>query len=140
KSKGLEFPMVCVADLGRESKSSSESVIWISPRVEEPGRFDVGLRLPEPEGKSLDLYDWADLKAKGRQETTDEELRILHVALTRAQKRLVLSGVANLEEAPRLTEANPVAARLTQAFGLEGLEDGIEIPAADPPEGVAVDF
>ncbi len=140
KSKGLEFPMVCVADLGRESKSSSESVIWISPRVEEPGRFDVGLRLPEPEGKSLDLYDWADLKAKGRQETTDEELRILHVALTRAQKRLVLSGVANLEETPRLTEANPVAARLTQAFGLEGLEDGIEIPAADPPEGVAVDF
>ncbi len=140
KSKGLEFPMVCVADLGRESKSTSESVVWISPRVEEPGRFDVGLRLPEPEGKSLDLYDWADLKARGRLETTDEELRILHVALTRAQKRLVLSGVANLEEAPRSSEANPITARLTQAFGLDGLEDGIEIPAADPPEGTELDL
>jgi len=140
KSKGLEFPMVCVADLGRDSRSQSESVIWVSPRVDQPGQFDVGLRLPEPEGRTLDLYGWSDLKQKARLETTDEELRIFHVALTRAQRRLVLSGVANLDETPSPSEANPPAARLTQAFGLDGLEDGIPVPAPASPQGTELSF
>lgn len=140
KSKGLEFPMVCVADLGRESKTNSENVIWVSPRIDEPGKFELGLRVPEPGGESLDLYDWEELKSRGRLETTDEELRILHVALTRAEQRLVLSGVTNLDEVPRSTEARPVATRLTQVFGLEELEDGIEVPPAEAPEGTALKF
>lgn len=140
KSKGLEFPMVCVADLGRESKANPEDVIWVSPRVEEPGSFDVGLRLPEAEGKSLDLYDWADLKSKNRLETTDEELRILHVAMTRAENRLVLSGVADLAEVPGSTEAKPFSTRLTQVFGLEHLEDGIAVPPAEAPETSNLEF
>lgn len=140
KSKGLEFPMVCVADLGRQSKTNSESAIWISPRTDEPGQFEVGLRIPQPEGKTLDLYDWNQLRDRSRVETTDEELRILHVALTRAQRRLILSGVANLEEAPELTEANSHATRLTQALGLEVLEAGIETRAPDPPEGAGFRF
>ena len=140
KSKGLEFPMVCVADLGRDSKSTSESVIWVSPRVDEPGSFDLGLRLPQPEGRNLDLYDWNELRNRGRLETTDEELRILHVALTRARQRLVLSGVTKLEEVPDPTEANPAATRLTQAFGVEEIENDIPVPAPEPPVGTSFEF
>lgn len=140
KSKGLEFPMVCVADLGRLSKANSESVIWVSPRVDEPGRFEAGLRLPVPESDDLDLFDWTRLKDRNRLETTDEELRILHVALTRAQRRLVLSGVADLEKIPGLTESRSTATRLTQAFGIDGIEDGIEIPAPEPPVGLEFEF
>ncbi len=135
KSKGLEFPMVCVADLGRESKSNSESVIWVSPRIDEPGRFDIGLRLPEAGGKSLDLYDWPTIQVQSKEETTDEELRILHVALTRAEKRLVLSGVASLEKVPSLTESRSAATRLTQAFDVQEIENGIPVPAPEAIDG-----
>ncbi len=135
KSKGLEFPMVCVADLGRGSKSDSESVIWVSPRVEEPGQFEIGLCLPDPGKDNLELYDWPAIKERAKEDTADEELRILHVALTRARKRLVLSGVACLEKVPGLSESRSAATRLTQAFGVEELEDGIRVPAAESIEG-----
>ncbi|MBN8866820.1 MAG: UvrD-helicase domain-containing protein [Solirubrobacterales bacterium] len=127
KSKGLEFPMVCVADLGRDSKSNSESVFWIAPRSDGPG-FQIGLRLPEPGGKSIDLYEWPALKQRSRLDMTDEELRILHVALTRARRRLVLSGIADLDEPPRQTEANSTATRLTQGYDVA---EPIAVPA--PP-------
>ncbi len=135
KSKGLEFPMVCVADLGRDFKSNSESVIWVSPRIDEPGRFDIGLRLPEAGGKSLDLYDWPTIQDQSKEETTDEELRILHVALTRAEKRLVLSGVASLEKVPGLSDSRSAATRVTQAFDVKEIENGIPVSAPEATEG-----
>ena len=131
KSKGLEFPMVCVADLGLASKADSENVIWISPRNDDPGKFEVGLRLPEPGGPGLDLFAWQTLKDQARTDKTDEELRILHVAMTRAESRLVLSGVTDFEKIPDPTEANPFATRLTQAYGVEDFPGTIPVPAPD---------
>lgn len=129
KSKGLEFPMVCVADLGLNSKTNSENVIWISPRNDDPGKFDVGLRLPEPGGSRLDLFAWDSLSARSRTDLTDEELRILHVALTRAESRLVLSGVADLEEVPDATEASSFATRITQIYGVDDFPGTITVPS-----------
>lgn len=141
KAKGLEFPMVCVADLGRQLNSNSESVLWISPRVDAPGKFDTGLSLPQPGGaNALGLFGWDSLREKARLETTDEELRIFHVAMTRAQRRLVLSGVANLEDVRDPTEAGSMAACLTQVYGGEELANGIPIPPPRAPEEVEVEF
>ncbi len=131
KSKGLEFPMVCVADLGLTSKMNSESVIWISPRNDDPGKFEVGLRLPVPGGSRLDLFAWEELSAQSRIDLTDEELRILHVALTRAESRLVLSGVADLEDVPDETEANSFATRFTQIYGVDDFPGTIPVPGPD---------
>ncbi|MCB0862047.1 MAG: UvrD-helicase domain-containing protein [Solirubrobacterales bacterium] len=139
KSKGLEFPMVCVADLGAPSKANSESVIWISPKNDDPGKFEVGLRLPEPGGDRLDLYDWEALRERARTDMTDEELRILHVALTRAESRLVLSGVADFDDIPDPTEASSFATRLTQVYGIDEFPGSIPVPAPEflkPTAGV----
>ena len=110
--------------------------MWVSPRTDAPGKFKTGLRLPLPEGKTLDLFAWDELKRDARLETTDEELRILHVAVTRAQRRLVLSGVASFEEVPDPTEANPHATALTQIYDPTGLDDGIEMPAPTAAPGM----
>lgn len=141
KAKGLEFPMVCVADLGRQLKSNPESVLWISPRVDAPGKFDTGLSLPRPgEAKSLGLFGWDSLRDRARLETTDEELRIFHVAMTRAKRRLVLSGVANLEDVKDPTEAGSLATCLTQVCGEEEIANGIAIPPPEAPTDRKVEF
>ena len=141
KSKGLEFPMVCVADLGRQSKANSESVIWISPRIDAPGKFETGLSLPQAGGaSSLGLFGWDSLRERARTDTTDEELRILHVALTRAKRRLVLSGVVPFEDIKDPTEANSHAVSLTQIHPPESLADGILIPSPSAPVEFGVEF
>jgi ATP-dependent helicase/nuclease subunit A len=90
KSKGLEFPVVFVADIGKEINLSDtrELVLchrdWgIGPYVTLP---DQGFRYPT-------LARWA-IAQQLRRETKAEELRILYVALTRARERLILVGSA----------------------------------------------
>jgi ATP-dependent exoDNAse (exonuclease V) beta subunit len=81
KSKGLEFPVVVLADASREPNNKSESV-YVSP--------DLGLALkmdPPPM-----LYRLAKMKDQLQNEA--EEQRVLYVALTRAQEKLIISGHA----------------------------------------------
>lgn len=136
KSKGLEFGMVCVADLGKRKRSESEKVFWISPgdRIED---FRFGLRVPKPEGGNIDLYDWKDLSSQASLDSTDEELRLFHVAMTRAERRLVLSGLVNLEKPPSSTENSSIADRLARSLDFDDPElSEVRVPAADHLEGV----
>ena len=90
KSKGLEFPVVFVGDLGKEINLSDARALvlchrdWgIGPYVTTANR---GFRYPT-------LARWA-IAEQLRRETKAEELRILYVALTRARERLILVGSA----------------------------------------------
>jgi ATP-dependent exoDNAse (exonuclease V) beta subunit len=95
RAKGLEFPVVCVADLGREPYRSTELM-----RVGRDGRF--GVRLAEPgTGKRDPALDYKALGEEAVQAQAREERRLLYVAMTRAKERLVVSGAAKLDRLPQ---------------------------------------
>lgn len=137
KAKGLEFELVCVADLGRGKNNSGETVFWIGPDPEsDDDDLLFGLKLPQPDGSSLGLYDWTALSEAAKRERTDEEMRLFHVALTRARRRLVMSGVVDLES-PKMEEGTSLASSLASALGIndENLEP-VKVPAPELLSGV----
>jgi RecB family exonuclease len=94
RAKGLEFPVVCVADLGRAP------IRWPRlMRVGADGRF--GLRLSEPgSGRAVSALADAALADEQLRADQAEERRLFYVAMTRAQDRLILSGAAKLAAIP----------------------------------------
>ena len=91
-AKGLEFPLVCVGDLGRGELGDTPLL-----RVSADGR--VGLRLPDPDGGALDALDARALAEEAARAERAEERRLLWVAATRAEQRLIVSGALDLESA-----------------------------------------
>jgi ATP-dependent helicase/nuclease subunit A len=89
RAKGLEFPVVCVCDLGKDGRDDEGSL-----RISEDGT--VGLRLAGL-GGAVDSERLERLKAQGKLDAEEEERRIFYVAATRAQEHLILSGATDLE-------------------------------------------
>jgi ATP-dependent helicase/nuclease subunit A len=89
RAKGLEFPVVCVCDLGKDGRDDEGSL-----RISEDGT--VGLRLAGL-GGAVDSERLERLKAQGKVDAEEEERRIFYVAATRAQEHLILSGATDLE-------------------------------------------
>jgi ATP-dependent helicase/nuclease subunit A len=93
RSKGLEFPVVCVADLGRLSSARGPAPLI---RVGRDG-CRLGLRIGRPGTAPLvEALDYAALKAEQNAAEAAEERRLFYVALTRAKERVILSGAAQL--------------------------------------------
>jgi ATP-dependent helicase/nuclease subunit A len=91
RSKGLEFPVVCVADLGRAPIRPAPLL-----RVGADGRF--GIRLSQPgSGRADPALAYAALGDEQRRREEAEERRLFYVAATRARDRLILSGAARLD-------------------------------------------
>ncbi len=90
-AKGLEFPVVVVADLGRQGIATHPDLLVDGDRV--------GLRLIDLEGQSAKALDFDDIAEQRRRADDAEERRVMHVALTRAEERLIVSGSARLGEA-----------------------------------------
>ena len=90
RAKGLEFEIVCVADLGRSPGYSSEILRVSGDRL--------GLRLARPGGGGREsALEYGALGTESRQAEEREERRLFYVAMTRARERLVLSGAARFE-------------------------------------------
>ncbi len=105
RAKGLEFPVVCVADLGRESPAAGRDVV----RVGRDGR--VGIRLKALDGsRPREALAFRALGDERLRAEAEEEARLFYVAMTRAREQLILSGAARCETWP---EARPGAAPLT---------------------------
>ena len=92
RAKGLEFPVVVLADLGHRPNSNQERLLTDGARV--------GLRLPNIERTYHDTLDFAELRAERRAAEAAEEQRIYYVAMTRARERLILSGAARFASWP----------------------------------------
>jgi ATP-dependent helicase/nuclease subunit A len=91
QSKGLEFPIVAVADLGKSFNVSDlradlilDEQYGLCPLVKPP---QTGRRYPS-------LPYWLARQRQTR-ELLGEELRLLYVAMTRARDRLLLSGIVS---------------------------------------------
>jgi len=93
RAKGLEFPVVCLADLGKDGRDEDGQL-----RISEDG--SVGLRLANLGGGAVDSTKLAQIKAEGKRAAEEEERRIFYVAVTRAQEHLVLSGATDLAKRP----------------------------------------
>jgi ATP-dependent exoDNAse (exonuclease V) beta subunit len=92
-AKGLEFPVVCVADLGRAPNMRVPDLLVDGDRV--------GLQLMRLDGaKPTPSLDFEQLCEQRRRAEAEEEDRILYVAMTRARERLVLSGAVDFERWP----------------------------------------
>ncbi|HTW11504.1 MAG TPA: 3'-5' exonuclease, partial [Solirubrobacteraceae bacterium] len=94
RSKGLEFPVVCVADLGRKPNGANGNGLI---RIGRDGRrFGVQVKRPGS-GEKLAALWYDALKQEQRELEAQEERRLFYVAMTRAQERLIVSGAATLD-------------------------------------------
>jgi ATP-dependent helicase/nuclease subunit A len=132
-AKGLEFPVVAVADLGRDPNTQLPDVLVDGNRV--------GLRLVTLGGKGH-TADYLAIKEDRQRAEREETLRVFHVAMTRAKERLILSGAANVEKWP--DSEKPIAWLLPAFRDHAGLtpvlnrpDNGVlrPVPAAPPPRG-----
>ena len=126
-AKGLEFGVVAVPDLSRRLLNGARSPLLALGR-EEPPR--VGLRLVRLGSPKIDLFEYGALCEESQEREAEEELRLFHVAATRARERLILSGVVNPQPG-RETKGKPVVERLVEAFGVPRDEDST-VPVAPP--------
>jgi ATP-dependent exoDNAse (exonuclease V) beta subunit len=83
-AKGLEFPVVVVADLGRAPQNQTPDLLVDGDAI--------GLRLRTVDGGRANALDYTMLRERRLLADAEEERRILHVAMTRAEERLLLSG------------------------------------------------
>jgi ATP-dependent helicase/nuclease subunit A len=88
KSKGLEFPVVIIAGLGKQFnlKDLSQSVLYHHLLGLGPEFVDFKRRISYPS-----IVKEA-IKNKIKLESLSEEMRVLYVALTRAKEKLILVG------------------------------------------------
>ena len=86
KSKGLEFPVVILADLARNfSNMDFSGPVLVHPKLGVgPICVDTARRIKYPTAARLALEQTL------RRETKAEELRLLYVAMTRAKEKLIL--------------------------------------------------
>ncbi len=85
-SKGLEYPVVILADLGRQfHRASQDGPILIHPQL------GAGCRRRDPDrGIVYDTLPRLAVLEQLRRENLSEELRVLYVAMTRARQKLVV--------------------------------------------------
>lgn len=111
RAKGLEFPVVCVADLGRGSPAAGSDVV----RVGRDGRVGIKLKTLDGSAPRPALAYRPIGEARARAES-DEEARLYYVAMTRAREQLILSGAVPTEPWPEPKLGAPAITWIGPAF------------------------
>jgi ATP-dependent exoDNAse (exonuclease V) beta subunit len=142
-AKGLEFPVVAVPDLGRAlnaGHSWSDVVIGPMPRNGDgPQRF--GMRLVFPSSDSFGLWELGQLNREESESEAEEGCRLVYVAATRAEDRLILSGAYDhrcLSDGELKPSDSPLR-RLLPALverGWTGGDGEVELHAPPRAEGI----
>lgn len=114
-SKGLEFPVVFVADLnhGYQKRDLSGDYIISS-------KFGLGITIREDKYK-IDTLLKSAIKSEKKREILEEEARILYVALTRARQKLIMVGTFDEKDgqtdfSPELDISDKLAAQSSWSF------------------------
>jgi ATP-dependent helicase/nuclease subunit A len=91
RSKGLEFPVVMLADLGKAINLSDSHGMILMDR-------EAGLGLAVVDEARCVKYPslaWTVVRERIREQAMAEELRVLYVAMTRAKEHLILVGTCS---------------------------------------------
>jgi ATP-dependent exoDNAse (exonuclease V) beta subunit len=122
-AKGLEFPVVCVADLGRALNTSVPDLLVDLGGAPDPAgerRARIGLRLVKLDGtEPAPSLDFEQLCEERKRAQGEEEERILYVAMTRARERLLLSGAVDFERWPEPRLGAPMISWLGPALAAD---------------------
>jgi ATP-dependent helicase/nuclease subunit A len=136
-AKGLEFGVVAVPDLSRRLLNGNRSPLLAIGREDAPR---VGLRLVRLGSPKIDLFDYGALCEESAEREAEEELRLFHVAATRARERLIVSGVVNPKEGKE-TKGRAVIERLVETLGVARDEDStVPVAAPSPRPGLEADL
>ncbi|MBI5870003.1 MAG: UvrD-helicase domain-containing protein [Actinobacteria bacterium] len=97
-AKGLEFPLVVLPKLGSQKNYGPKGKpAVLLDREEDSGR--VGLRFAEPgQDDKTAVFDYDELEDEKAARELEEEKRLIYVAMTRAERHLILVGFADLEK------------------------------------------
>ena len=90
KSKGLEFPVVFLADMGKRFNLTDARGQFLFHK-----ELGIGVRLAASSEAGRQTYStlpWKAISDRIVAETKAEEMRILYVAMTRAKEKLILTG------------------------------------------------
>jgi ATP-dependent helicase/nuclease subunit A len=146
QAKGLEFPVVVLAGLGADAHRPGTSTFAVG----SDGR--VGLFLKGYRNQTYEPYDpcWgpaAEIAVEEVLKEQEEDVRLLYVAMTRAQERLVLVGARPAKDAMdksrigRIVSALglstfPASGEVARVEGLSAKVVGVEpVPVAAHSEG-----
>ncbi len=129
RAKGLEFPVVCVADTGREGARGRDALL-----VGHDGA--AGLRLAVVgTGKSVPALEFERLSAELAAAEAEEERRLFYVAMTRARERLIVSGGIDTARRPAPRPGGAPIAWIAPAFLADApaavLGDGTRVAIVD---------
>jgi ATP-dependent helicase/nuclease subunit A len=100
RAKGLEFPVVCVADLGKPGREDRSAL-----QISDDG--SIGISLAQLGGGSVASARLKEIRERQKLADEEEEKRVFYVAATRAEQHLILSGgtdLAKLDEEKPLEE------------------------------------
>jgi ATP-dependent helicase/nuclease subunit A len=99
QAKGLEFPVVIVPDLHREPIRREASFILDRHK-------GMTVRIPDGRGQTVRGALFNDLRQRNRWREEFESMRLLYVAATRAEDRLILSGAVAQKDLKNLTKTD----------------------------------
>jgi len=123
KSKGLEFPVVFIADLdSRFSKKDFSRDCVLDERL------TLGLKIIDAESNSrLDSPAYQVIEERNRRKSLAEEMRILYVAMTRAMNRLILVGCKDRDSCRNiLAAAHSFAGQSIPSWHLETRQNHLD--------------
>ena len=130
-AKGLEFPVLVAADLGRQKRRPGGSAYLLHDPV-----FGVVCKVRDEQGEWQEPagYAWGKWLYQKMEEA--EEKRLLYVACTRAADRLILTGQVGNRESwlQQILEAYEIDADGPQDELLQGDSFGMRILRPDEPE------
>jgi len=130
QAKGLEFPIVCVADLGRGQGGRRRSLL-IHGELGFAAKLKTWGEDGDENGSAGESLPWRLLRWQEGVETEAESERLLYVAATRARDYLVLSG-------PWYEPADRRVARGWMGWLRAGLPEDVSLP--EPGEEATVPF
>ncbi len=125
-AKGLEWPIVIVADLGRDERPSGAGKVLLHPSA------GFVLRGEDAAGERKWPLLYREAKEREERLSAYENRRLFYVACTRARDHLVLSGSAKSEKGPA---KNSCLARVCEALGVDVNAEPGPYPVPGAPQG-----
>lgn len=106
-SKGLEFDLVILTQLDKSVKGDTASIKYLPGKEGEQGL--LGIKVPDKEMQLQNSGVYELAKARDSELEEEESRRLLYVAMTRAQKQLLMVGTVAEEKLPEAVISLPAA-------------------------------